>query len=370
MAISRPLESPSTFRVPKFYLPELDGLRYLAFLAVFLSHLTSTQFVAPGSPVFTFVTATGRFGVDLFFTMSAYLLTTLMLREREVKGKVNLKAFYLRRILRIWPLYFAFLAGLLVYQSVSTRAFHPEWVVAYVFFVVNFVSTGKYPGLAIDPLWSLTVEEQFYLLWPLICRRLSKRGVLLAGLTIWFLTLAVRVLWLETGVAPARIWGSGFARLDSIAAGIIIASALYGSTGIRLSGPARTALGIWGAVAWTVTAVTCHLLVRNPGPLFGPAIGYVLVALGSGAFLLAALGCQGWITRQPLVYFGRISYGLYVLHLATLLAIRWAFPTVNLLSFAFLSLAITTIVAAASYRWLEEPFLRMKRRFEYVRTGG
>ena len=369
-AISRPLESVGIVRVPKFYLPELDGLRYLAFLAVFLSHATSTPLVPSGSPVLTLVSGIGRYGVDLFFTMSAYLLTTLMLRERDVQGRVSLKAFYLRRILRIWPLYFTFLAGLLCYQAISPRAFRPEWVVAYALFIVNFVSTGRYPGLEIDPLWSLMVEEQFYLFWPLIFRQLSNRGVLLAGFAIWLLTVTLRVLWLVTGVAPQRMWASGFARLDSIAVGIIIASALYGSTGVRLSRLARMALGICGMAAWTVTAITCNLFLDSPGPLLGPAIGYVLVALGSGAFLLATLGFQGWIARYPLVYFGRISYGLYVLHLATLLAIRSALPGINPLPFALLSLVITTILAAASYRWLEKPFLKMKRRFEYVRTGG
>jgi peptidoglycan/LPS O-acetylase OafA/YrhL len=355
----------------RFYLPELDGLRFFAFLAVFLSHAASSPLRPSSDSVWlTLVSGTGRYGVDLFFTMSAYLLTTLMLREQELYGQVRVKAFYARRILRIWPLYYTFLLGLLCFQAISWSTFHPRWVIAYACFVSNLTSTGIYPGLAVDALWSLSVEEQFYLVWPLIVRLASsRRGVLVAGVAAWVISAGVRTALLASGTAPRELWGTGFARLDSIAAGVILAACLNGVSSITLSNARRVGLMSLGLLLWTTVAIKCHLFAASPGRVLGPALGYFLIALGCVAFFFAALGAQTWITSRPLVYFGRISYGLYVFHLPVLLILKFFLPQIHLAAFIALGLLVTLVVSTASYEWLEAPFLRLKKRFEQISSA-
>jgi peptidoglycan/LPS O-acetylase OafA/YrhL len=158
-----------------FYLPELDGLRFFAFLSVFACHAWDTTH---GRNAFADI---GTFGVDLFFTLSAFLITELLVQEKERLGKIDVLAFYARRILRIWPLYFVFLAGAFVVVRFSWL-----YLATCALFIGNF---GFYwwgpPSLILSSLWSISVEEQFYIAWPLILRRLTERGMVIAALVMW-----------------------------------------------------------------------------------------------------------------------------------------------------------------------------------------
>jgi peptidoglycan/LPS O-acetylase OafA/YrhL len=400
---------PARSLTGRFYHPELDVLRYFAFFLVFLHHSL------PHDPVFytrmgtapllasvlAALGATGAFGVNLFFLLSSYLITELLIRERSRFGSVDLKAFYMRRILRIWPLYFAFLALAWSMQWFVPNQ-HIGWRAGLAFTLLGgnwwLVFVG-FPSSVIFPLWSVSIEEQFYLFWPATMRRLSERGLLIAAaimlaaanLTRWY--LAAQHTW------ESRIWSNTFVQLDAIALGIILAVLLAGRAP-QLARLQRAALFVGG--------FTCLVLAGNyfqiKGDPLTPArvlLGYPVVTLGAVALLLATLrnepvsgaregnrseGNSGWPTSarswrmwgmQPLVYLGRISYGLYVFHVLGLMISDYTVHNQeSSLGHYFFRVAVaftvTVSLAAISYRWLETPFLTLKQRFTHVlsRPGG
>lgn len=361
----------TALRSDRFYLPELDGLRFFAFLAVFLSHVaTFSNGDAPSRPaLIELCNMFGRFGVDVFFALSAYLLTRLMLAEREKTGDFQLGAFYMRRLLRIWPLYFTWLAVL-----IATRHLWSSYTLS--FFVPFLLFGGNFPAaytmitsLVILPLWSLSVEEQFYLLWPLLFRKLTRRGVIVAGLTIFIFTKFARFELLLLGMTPHQIWFIGFARIGAIALGILLAAIPP-----RFTAQARGMWFLLGFVCWGDAAL-CHLYTMHPEGLLAPMLGFSLASIGAAAFLFAAIGIgPGTLLTNPLcVRLGRISYGLYVFHGAALvLASRIVPPSPDPVFWPVLILVgfgLTLMFSVASYKWLESPFLRVKKRYEVVKSA-
>src|SRR5438309_133670 len=316
----------------RFYRPELDVLRFFAFLGVFIFHAaprTVDFYNAAGYPrwlsrllIPTF--GAGAYGVDLFFALSAYLITSLLLRERAATGALDLRGFYLRRILRIWPLYLAFVA----FAATTAKMFPGQhlpmrYVVGYSLLAGNwiYVFYGLPASFAV-PLWTVSIEEQFYLAWPLALRKASVRAMAIIAVGILVVANAWRV-WLAVTAAPAeRIEYNTFTRLDPIALGILIA--LFGHKLPQFSRWARVALFCSGVATWiavyafTVTSPALKLTTWRM------AVGHPFTALASAAVLLAVLGAQHAFFRDPaLLYLGKISYGLYVLHeFAHLCAIR------------------------------------------------
>ena len=160
----------------RFYRPELDCLRFFAFFAVFIFHTLPQQpdyYSARNIPFATLIASlarAGSFGVDLFFLLSAYLITELLLREKESFGRVHLKSFYVRRILRIWPLYFlAIFIGVLLTFVDSDQHFPVKYVVAFMLLSGHWLqSLIGAPGSVMNSLWSVSFEEQFYLVSPTV----------------------------------------------------------------------------------------------------------------------------------------------------------------------------------------------------------
>ena len=354
-----------------FYLPELDGLRFFAFLAVFLSHVA--VFSNGGSEakpaIIQIFNLMGRFGVDLFFALSAYLLTVLMIREKDKFGRLDVRAFYMRRLLRIWPLYFTWIAALMLTRRLWSD-YSAGFFVPWLLFAGNFqASLIAINSLVVLPLWSLSVEEQFYLIWPLLVRNLTRRGLVVAGAVIWILTGCVRFELILHGFTPHQIWFTGFARLGSMAAGILLAALMR-----RPIHWDRRILFVFGLLCWA-EAGTCHLLLSRPEGFAAPMWGFTIAAIGSVAFLIAAIGVKrgNLLTSAPIVYLGRISYGLYIFHGAALVVATHIVPASSNLVFwplfSMVAFALTLAASAASYRWLESGFLRLKRRYEVIRSG-
>ena len=160
-------EAPSAIAPPerRFYQPELDGLRFYAFLGVFVYHTLPSQ-AMPW--LWGAVIKSGAAGVDLFFALSAFLITSLLLRERQQTGRISLRLFYLRRILRIWPLYFVVLAlGVVLAHTVPDQRLPWYYIAGYLLFIGNWVSAAfGHPQSICSPLWTVSIEEQFYL----VCR--------------------------------------------------------------------------------------------------------------------------------------------------------------------------------------------------------
>ena len=375
-----------------FYLPELDILRFFAFLAVFVFH---AYFYMPRkTPRVDYglrrMFLAGAFGVDLFFALSAYLITELLLIEKERSATIDVRSFYVRRTLRIWPLYFFFLGCASILSRAWPMLFHIQrfFLIASALFLGNFVlaAAGQLPLSVIDPLWSISVEEQFYLVWPWLARGASRRGLARIAAGMIAISVVSRFVSSIMGVSPLGVWCNTLSRLDPIAAGILLAT-LPGMRFDRYGATARAGLALAGAGCW---ALVVYFFPLSEARLTMPAanFGYPLVALGAGAFLAAVLGAGHTGARfgltRPLVYLGKISYGLYVYHFLALLMVRLGYLILDRsghgpyqlgwnqhltqVVYLFASLALTIALAAASYRWLETPFLRLKRRFTHVES--
>jgi peptidoglycan/LPS O-acetylase OafA/YrhL len=365
-----------------FYHPELDVLRFFAFLAVFFHHALPREaalYIKNGLPpaATQFILAAkeaGAYGVDLFFVLSSYLITELLIREHAQRGSFSISAFYVRRALRIWPLYFTFLALTIfvVPRILPADQFGMIYIVSFLLFFGNWVSAANgLPFSVASPLWSISVEEQFYLMWPPLLRLVGMDRIKHLAIGMLVVAVSTRVVLAAYAIEHPGVWCNTVARLDSIALGAILAVALRGRAP-QMKNVFRVLLG--GAAVATFLLVPKFL--HQDGPT--SVITYTATALASVMLLLAVLHTDAQFLRRPafswLVYLGRISYGLYVVHLLALalvpeiLIVNFGIP-VGVPMRVLLSFALTVLLAAASYRWLEQPFLRLKERFSKIATG-
>lgn len=364
-----------------FYHPELDVLRFFAFLAVFMHHALprdASLYIKNGLPpaaaqwLLTAKSA-GAFGLDLFFALSAYLITELLLREHANRGTFSVRAFYVRRALRIWPLYFTFLAFtvFVVPTIFSDDNFGLIYIVSFALFAGNWVCAAHgIPVSVASPLWSISVEEQFYIGWPLLLRFFGIHRIKQLAIALLLVALLTRIWLAAYGVKHPGVWCNTLARLDPIALGALLAFILRGRAP-QINKILRVVLGVIALASWWLIA----RYLRQHGPT--SVATFALSGLASVVLLFAVLQSEVRLLRVPpfswLVYLGRISYGLYVFHLFAL-AFMMSVVTVPLLGISIkfelrllLSLALTVALAAISYSWLEEPFLRLKERFSYLR---
>lgn len=367
-----------------FYHPELDGLRFFAFLGVFLYHAFPIEPARHPDPVADEIGAwvasvfkAGETGVDLFFVLSAYLITELLLREHVRLGRIDVVSFYVRRTLRIWPLYYAFLAFAVFFEShlLGNEGLRGPFALGFTAFAGNWVITaaGTLPSSAALVLWTVAIEEQFYLLWPLALRWVTPNRVVALAVAVWGLGVASRTAIVLFGGGHFDIHFNSLCRLDAIGAGALVAGLLRGRA-LRSSALVRWTMIVVG-VGVTLAAVRIQLEPRiglaKVVVYSAWAASSVLVLLG----VLRPLGERGGLFAwPPLVFLGRISYGLYVVHLlAILVADRIVGPHLGIpLRRALLALAMTTALASVSYYALERPFLALKLRFTHVlsRPGG
>jgi peptidoglycan/LPS O-acetylase OafA/YrhL len=362
-------------------IPALDGLRGIAILMVLLLHLApyGHDLPAPTAVVdraFLFGARTGWMGVDLFFVLSGFLITGILYDTRG--SKHYFRQFYARRMLRIFPLYYAALALFLIILP----ALRPEhWVLRdlkadafwYWTYLYNMkvASTGFLPSSALGHFWSLAVEEQFYLIWPIAVLCLSRRQLLITCSVAAVAALACRVALSFTGYAALPdVWMA--ARMDSLAIGAFIALAARSPDG-------HAALSRWaGPVAKVVAVPLVALLVYKVAIA---TVAHSLVALFFGAMLVYALNASpnsvgGKVIGSPILrFFGRYSYALYVFH-HPLLWFKPAFsmrfvPTVfgsqmpAYLLWLVISIGVTVACALISWHLVEKQFLKMKKFFPY-----
>lgn len=365
-----------------FYHPELDVLRFFAFLAVFFHHALprdSALYISKGfSPAATELLlaakGAGAYGVDLFFALSAYLITELLLREHAKLGRFSLSAFYVRRALRIWPLYFTFLAlTVFVIPTIfSDERFGPIYIVSFALFFGNWVSAAYgLPFSVASPLWSISVEEQFYIAWPLLLLLFGVHRIKQLAVVLLAIALGTRVFLAVYGAEHPAVWCNTLARLDPIAMGAILAFVL-GGRAPQIKGAFR--LLMIGVALVSFLFVAKYLEQDGPTSI----ATYGVTALASVALLIAVLREDArLLQRQPfksLVYLGRISYGLYVFHLLAialvgqLVVIPLLGIQVNFEIRLVLSLLLTMLLAFISYALLEQPFLKLKERFSMRHT--
>jgi peptidoglycan/LPS O-acetylase OafA/YrhL len=380
----------------RFYRPELDLLRFFAFLSVFLDHglprFPPELLTGRHSFLYHFelnIKATGSFGVCLFFLLSAYLITELLQRERARTGSVHVQSFYVRRILRIWPLYFFFLLlGSVLGIFIHAWRVPPVRIFAFLFLAGNWYVAAAGSGLTpTAPLWSISLEEQFYLVWPWVAKIGGRAAIL--GLSLVLLpTSWITLFYLSHGflthrvAADPAVWVNSLSQFQFFAIGALLALGLKGRYPTMGAWP-RIGILLAGILTWvTSQAVFGPRIVGTVSPTpFSLITGYTLVAIGCCLFFLGFLGMPREWLPKPLVYLGKISYGLYVFHVLAIDCVRAALARLGLGSGGSLAsmavrnllvmavgLAATILMAMASYRFLELPFLKLKERFTFVQS--
>ncbi len=381
------------FDMNKAYFPHLDGLRFFAFLAVLISHLSLfTGFTGYPFNIFPALFLThGDLGVAFFFTLSGFLITYLLLQEREQQGSVSLKHFYIRRALRIWPVYVVvILCGFFIFPNLidiplalSLEA-PLSRLPAYIFFLgnIDLVYMG-YASVIIGVLWSLAVEEQFYLIWPAVFKKikLSRIPWVLGGVIIW--SWIYRFAHWENYEIVHYMTLSVF---SDLAIGCLLAYVAYFNKGFVTF---FEKLPSW-AIAINYIVISVYIVLRVVVPfMFSPTINRTLYSLESIIFciLFSVVIMEQCFGKHSLfkmahshvfTYLGKISYGLYAYHMIALTIVLW-FGVVffglplqysSVISFGFIgasTFVLSVFFAYVSYVYMEKPILKLKDRVGYVK---
>lgn len=349
------------------HVVSLDGLRGAAALMVVSFHYLPRTSFGPLGQLASF----GWIGVDVFFVLSGFLITSILYEQRGAEH--FFRNFYMRRLLRLSPLYYFLFALALVLTPVLHISWRPMHL-AMLVYATNFIlpvddSLAKLGPFEVFHLWSLAVEEQFYLLWPwLVGGRLSKqalRRICVAGIVAAPL---VRLVMLHEHVHTLWLYQSLPARMDALLMGALLAlSPLPSMRTARMAGVA--AVGVFGA-----TVAAGHTAFFQSRPIQG--VGYSALAVLAASVLTMSLHPGSVAARifslRPLRFYGRYSYGLYLWHYFFLRQATWLRQWMlqhiasawlaNVAGFA-LVLGISTLIAMVSYHALEAPFLRLKRWF-------
>jgi peptidoglycan/LPS O-acetylase OafA/YrhL len=365
-------------------MPGLDGLRAIAVLAVIAYHLDFGW--APG----------GLLGVGVFFTLSGYLITDLLLGTRAATGSLKLGEFWIRRARRLLPALFLMIAVVVAWVTLFERSFLPGLrsdVIAATFYVSNWWNIAREasyfarfgPPPPLEHLWSLAVEEQFYLIWPwlvwlglsLTRKRPVAAGVTLTGLALALSTASVIAMWVlyEPGIDPTRVYEG----TDTRAFGLLVGAAL--------------------AMVWPSRALSATLATRSRVLLDGVGVAGLLVIalliwrtseyspfLYHGGILLLTIGTTATVAAlahpasllgvavgwAPLRWIGVRSYGIYLWHWPIIVLTAPSLDQKPTLTLQVIQVAATIIVAALSWRFVEEPIRRgaMGRLWGKLKSGA
>ena len=338
-------------------VPSLDGLRAISILLVLSAHFIASE-VIPGG-----------LGVYLFFVISGFLITRLLLTEYKSTGDISILMFYMRRALRLYPVIVLYIACIIGLDIATGRLYNLlEPLSALAYFANYFYMYCQYYHVPTEmpfaPFWSLSVEEHFYILFPMVLllfRADPKRLLLaLAGLCAASLGLRMLVAWRHPDyLATAIFYSDSQYRLDSIAFGVILAVTCeleFGRFLIqRIARPAS-------AVAAAVVMLAC-LLIRDPW--FRQTLRYTMegaaitVLVGTVLFSPKMRFAQRLLNSTTLVWIGRLSYSLYIWHEGVASFV----PQASMPSWqvAAVKLSATMVVGTLSFYLVEQPFLRLRR---------
>src|ERR1017187_9402575 len=349
-------------RLSKSHIPALDGIRGISAFLVFCAHagLLPRQY--------------GALGVAVFFVLSGFLITWLLLKENAATGTVSLKGFYIRRTLRIFPAFYAFWFLCVVTALLAGAAVNRAEVMSSFFYLGDYYNglKGLFPagpkGI-MGMTWSLGVEEKFYLIWPWVFVKyrndLSKLLKLVAGAMclVWVYRIAICML----GISPVDYLRYAFeSRVDNIMYGCLLAIIVKtGRFQKPLSRVTNTPLLPIFLVAGLAGSVW---LEESAGPTFhylaGMAIDALLITLLLAQFItLSSTRLWSWLEAPALRFVGRVSYSVYLYHFTVITLVnkfmghsRWSLQVIT-------AFCLTLTLATISYRLVERPFLLLKDRF-------
>ena len=316
----------------------------------------------------------GAFGVPIFFLLSAYLIVSLLLREHESTGTINLRFFFIRRMLRIWPLYFvALIAGFAIGHWRTDLLMPRKMLASYILLAGNvYVARHGWTNSPSSVLWSLSVEEQFYLLIPVLAKFGGVRGLRLGCWAALLVSYSCLVYFgLHHLQDTDTAWVNSFVQFQYFAIGFLLA--IWGKSPLQGTRMLPRVLAVSaGLLLFVIAAGHGPFLRELPEWLIFVAY-YALGAIGSVAVFFGFLSFparrKSWVA-----YLGVISYGLYVFHpwflefaVELVEHVRRLAPYSNFAA-DLLALAASVAMAACSYRYFEKPILKLKARFEIVRS--
>ncbi len=389
----RALEGPAGGAIPGppglGYLKPLDGLRGVAVAVVMISHYGESSFHSPSAVGRAWAAACSRggIGVDLFFVLSGFLITRILLRER---GRPKyFRTFYARRTLRIFPLYY----GVLIVAFLLSAAHHESlriwfskghwslWIyLTNVWAALHGGWVTPIGNIRVDHLWSLAIEEQFYLAWPAVVLLLNPRRLLYAcgGLVVFAcISRVLGGLYMHQVYFPYAFTSC---RLDGLAIGSALAVATTVDHWRRASLRLAVPVGLLSAtlLLFVYSGVGRSWLT----PVAELNIGLTLAPLMFGSIVcLAVFASSGRVAKitsvVPVVWLGRYSYGIYVYHFMLIIPLStmtlaivgfrdgYSVPFAVVLGFVVMGCTISIAVAVLSYHVYEMPFLKLKRLFLY-----
>lgn len=340
-------------------IPALDGIRAIAVTLVFLAH-SGLEHIVPGG-----------LGVTIFFVLSGYLITTLLRIEQGRNGRIDLGAFYLRRALRLMPplLLVTLAAGLLAEFDIIAGGFSSGGFASTLLYLGNYwMIANDFAGVpaGIAVVWSLAVEEHFYLFYPplavLLLRASSPRRSAAVLLALSLVVLAWRG-WLSLqGVSENYIGMATDTRIDAILAGCILA--FFRNPWLEpplRSRPIQESL----LVAACLGLLAFTLLYRDP--VFRNTLRYSLQALAIAPLLYLAVARAAqapfrWLCAAPLVWLGGVSYTVYLVHHVVLLGLERQFPELGWAGRFACGAILTLLIAEAMRRAVERPCAELRRR--------
>lgn len=378
----------------KIFFPNLDGLRFISFFVVFLYHcyLSFFSYVSTTNPGTYKVIATlfkhGNLGVNFFFVLSGFLITYLLIREKELKGSISVPNFYVRRILRIWPLYYlclfiGFVLFAMMKKAMSGQVVESADPFYYIFFAANFDYMHTWPlkpeALNLSVLWSVAVEEQFYLTWPLILASLSLRKYKYVFPAIMLFSLIFRSF--HTGCSEHEYgirYFHTFSLIGDMALGGLLAYfSTYENKFKRFVTNLKRSLIILLYLMTIAVCVLkdeifpCGIPVIFERLVIGALFGMIIVEQNYAKHSLFKLSRFKMISKL-----GTYTYGLYCLHLlgmyvtvklVTAMHLNQSSLLIAILS-AVLALGLSIIISTASYHFFEKWFLKIKARFSVIIT--
>jgi peptidoglycan/LPS O-acetylase OafA/YrhL len=367
------------------HVPALDGVRGVAILLVLAAHFGGgRKFESMIMQIAGQLMVGGWVGVDLFFVLSGFLITAILLNT--LNHPEYYRSFYGRRILRVFPIYYLVLTVTIVISLMSHLPWHWYQYSFFIFannIVVVFYDNVGYvgPGLILSAFWSLAIEEQFYLFWPYLLRAaIRSQRLPLLFLCALAGPLALRIMFVDLGSNNAA-YNLLLSRMDALAAGGLLAFLHRRGTldDIR----ARVPIGIMcmSVAGFLGIGLFERTLAWNTDLMM--TVGFNLTALGSLAFIWSALipnsPTQLVCAARPLRFFGKYSYGMYIYHqIFQIYMMKYLYPIATRIShssslgavlYFFTAISLVTAVSVISYHLFEARFLRLKTRFPYGGPG-
>lgn len=363
----------------KVYFPNLDGLRFYAFLAVFFAHSFWTEFdYMRLNPAFHFlkeVAYKGVLGVNFFFVLSGFLITYLLLEEKAATGKVNIPAFYMRRILRIWPLYyFVVFVGFVVVPFVQSRLGQPTPergnILYYLAFLGNF--DVKPTSAVLGILWSIAVEEQFYLVWPVVFSIVPPRYY-------WFLfpviiAISIPMQQMSYPASGSLLYASPFVCMADLAMGGWCAYGVFSSEKVRTFLLNLSRQAIVGIYVIGIAYFFAMYRLSELTPVFG-TFGRLFLSIFFGFIILEQNYSVNSFFKvsnfKTVSVLGLYTYSLYMLHFMCIYVVNKVLAVLHFNTQFYQVLVVQTVItfvasiviAWLSFNYLEKFFLSLKHRF-------